>query len=80
MKLREVTINYDMPKELVKKTKIFQSIGLGFTARDLFYIYSSLPDHLNPEALSNSAGNGQGLEFGALPGVRSFNFAIRVGF
>jgi iron complex outermembrane receptor protein len=80
IKLREVTLNYDLPNELAKKTKIFQSLGIGFTARDLFYIHSSLPDHLNPEALSNSAGNGQGLEFGALPGVRSFNFSIRAGF
>ncbi|MDR0507553.1 MAG: SusC/RagA family TonB-linked outer membrane protein [Dysgonamonadaceae bacterium] len=80
IKLREITLNYDLPKELIKKTKIFQTLGIGFTARDLFYIYSSLPDNLNPEALSNSAGNGQGLEFGALPGVRSFNFSIRAGF
>ena len=80
MKLRELTVNYNLPQELTRKTKIFQSLGIGFTARDLFYIYSSLPDNLNPEALSNSAGNGQGLEFGAMPGTRSFSFSIKAGF
>ncbi|MDR2969216.1 MAG: SusC/RagA family TonB-linked outer membrane protein [Tannerellaceae bacterium] len=80
IKMREITVSYDLPVELVKKTGIFQSLGLSVTGRDLFYFYSSLPDNLNPEALSNSAGNAQGLEFGALPGMRSFNISIKAGF
>ncbi len=80
IKFRELTLNYNLPQSLVKKTKIFQNLSLAFTARDLFYIYTTLPDRLNPEALSNSAGNAQGLEFGALPGTRSFNFSIKAGF
>ncbi len=80
IKLREVSVYYDIPQSFVRKTKVFQSLGVGFTGRDLFYLYSSLPDNLNPEALSNSAGNAQGLEFGALPGTRSFSFTLKAAF
>ena len=79
-KLREVTLSYTVPSELVKKTKVIQNLRLSATARDLFYIYSSLPDKLNPEATALTAGNAQGLMFGALPGMRSFSFSINVSF
>ena len=80
IKMREITLSYDLPENIVKKTRIFQTLGVALTGRDLFYFYSSLPDKLNPEALSNSAGNAQGLEFGALPGMRSFSFSVKIGF
>ncbi len=80
VKLRELSVIYNFPHNIVNKLKVFQSLSLGFTGRDLFYIYTSLPDKLNPEALSNSAGNAQGLEFGALPGTRSFNFTLKAAF
>jgi len=47
--------------------------------RDLFYIYSSLPDNINPEGL-NGSGNAQGLEWGAFPGTRSFGFNLNASF
>ena len=80
IKLREVTLTYNVPKSFVKKMGVFQDIRLSVTGRDLFYIYTSLPDKLNPEATSLTAGNAQGLMFGALPGTRSFSFSINVGF
>ncbi|WP_280743026.1 MULTISPECIES: SusC/RagA family TonB-linked outer membrane protein [unclassified Parabacteroides] len=80
VKMNEITISYDLPQDWVKRLKIFQSLSLMASGRDLFYIYSSLPDNLNPAALSNSAGNAQGLEFGALPGMRTFSFTLKAGF
>ncbi len=80
VKLREVTLSYNVPQAFVKKTGVFQNIRLSVTGRDLFYIHTSLPDKLNPEATSLTAGNAQGLMFGALPGTRSFSFSLNVGF
>jgi iron complex outermembrane receptor protein len=80
VKLNEVTLSYQLPQHIVKQSRIFQNLGLMVSARDLFYLYASLPDKLNPEALSNSAGNAQGLEFGALPGMRSFSFTLKAEF
>lgn len=80
IKLREVTLTWNVPSKLVQATRIFQTAQLSFTGRDLFYIYSSLPDKINPEATSMQTGNAQGMMFGALPGIRSFTFAVKVSF
>jgi iron complex outermembrane receptor protein len=79
VKFRELTLVYNFPATLVSKTKVFQELSLSITARDLFYIYSSLPDHINPEG-TMGAGDAQGFEWGSLPGTRSFSFGISVRF
>ena len=78
-KLREVSINYAIPDRIVKSTKTFQAASVSLVGRDLFYIHSSLPDHINPEGV-NGAGNAQGIEFASLPGVRSFGVQLRLSF
>ncbi len=78
-KLREVSINYIIPDKFVKKTKAFQAASVSLVGRDLFYLYSSLPNNINPEG-SNGAGNAQGIEFASLPGVRSFGAQLRLSF
>ena len=77
VKLREVSISYRFPKAW--RTKFFQNLDLSIVARDLAYLYNSLPDHLNPEGV-NGSGNAQGIEFGALPGMRSFGVTLGAGF
>lgn len=78
-KLRELSFNYAIPTGMVKKTKVFQAASVSLVGRDLFYIHSSLPNHINPEG-SNGAGNAQGIEFASLPGVRSLGFQVRMSF
>ena len=79
VKLREVSITYTLPAAVVKKTGIFQAATVSLVGRDLFYLYSSVPDRINPEG-SNGVGNAQGIEFASLPGVRSLGFQVRVSF
>ena len=78
-KLREVTLTYNLPKDVVSKTKIFQSLSFSLVGRDLFYLFTTLPDKINPESIV-STSNVQGIQFGGLPGVRSYGFAVRAGF
>lgn len=78
-KMREVSLTYDLPDLLASKTKVFQGLSLTLTGRNLFYIYSSLPDQLNPEAI-NGTGNAQGLQWSAFPSFRSLGFTIRARF
>ncbi|MDP4185952.1 MAG: SusC/RagA family TonB-linked outer membrane protein [Bacteroidota bacterium] len=78
-KMRELSINYMLPDNLVKKTKVFQSASVSLVGRDLFYIYSSLPANINPEGV-NGAGNAQGIEFGSLPNCRTLGFQVRLSF
>ncbi len=78
-KLRELNLTYRLPGTLVSKTKIFQNLSVSLIGRDLFYLFTTLPDHINPESVSGTT-NVQGIQFGALPSVRSFGFSIRAGF
>ncbi len=77
VKLREVMISYRFPK--LKNNRVFQSLDLTLVGRDLAFLYTTLPDRINPEG-ANGSGNAQGIEFGALPGMRSFGLTLSAGF
>jgi len=79
VKLREVTLTYDIPTDIAQKTKVFQGLSLSLVGRDLFYIYKTLPDNMNPEGISG-VGNIQGLQWASMPGSRSFGFSIKAKF
>ncbi|MCK7556491.1 SusC/RagA family TonB-linked outer membrane protein [Chitinophaga sedimenti] len=75
-KLRELNITYSLPQSIVKRTGIFQGLDVSLIGRNLFYIYSSLPDNLNPEAI-NGIGNAQGIQWAQYPAMRDFGFSIK---
>ncbi len=79
VKMREIVLAYQVPEKLRKKTKVFQDLTISLTGRDLFYIYTSLPDRINPEG-SNGAGNAQGLEWASFPSTRSFAIGVNASF
>ncbi len=79
VKLREVTVSYRLPATLMDKVGFIKNIDLGLTGRDLFYIYDTMPDKINPEGL-NGVGDAQYVIAGALPVARSFTFSLKVTF
>ncbi|MCI4669692.1 MAG: TonB-dependent receptor, partial [Bacteroidia bacterium] len=79
VKLRELAISYELPSSLLSKTSVFQSANLNLVGRDLFYLYASLPDNVNPEGTSGS-GNAQGLEWASFPSMRSYSFRLSISF
>ncbi|MEM9819603.1 MAG: SusC/RagA family TonB-linked outer membrane protein [Bacteroidota bacterium] len=78
IKMREISLSYDVPNTLFGKQPLFQSLQVSLVGRDLFYWYTSLPDRINPEG-TNGAGNAQGLEWASLPGIRSFSIRLSLG-
>ncbi len=78
-KLREFTVSYSVPPTVLSKVKVFQNLSISVVGRNLFYLYSSLPMHLNPEAI-NGVGNGQGLQWSGMPSIRSFGFSLKTQF
>ncbi|WP_205943358.1 SusC/RagA family TonB-linked outer membrane protein [Pedobacter frigoris] len=73
--LREVSVGYTLPKKYAEKIK-FNKLSIGVVARNLTYIYNSLPDHINPESLfSNSPG--AFAEYGGAPYTRTFALSIK---
>ncbi|MBK6619530.1 MAG: SusC/RagA family TonB-linked outer membrane protein [Saprospirales bacterium] len=79
VKMRELSLTYKFPKKFNTRLKVFQDLTLALVGRDLFYIYTSLPDRVNPEG-SNGSGNAQGLEWASFPGTRSFGVNLNASF
>jgi len=79
VKMREIALSYHLPPALLKKMKFIQKLSVNLVGRDLFYIYTTLPDNVNPEG-ANGSGNAQGLEWGAFPGFRSVTLGANVQF
>ncbi|MDY0026127.1 MAG: SusC/RagA family TonB-linked outer membrane protein [Lentimicrobium sp.] len=79
VKMREISLSYGLPQSVLKKVKVFQSLTLSVVGRDLFYIYTTLPDKINPEGIMGS-GNAQGFEWASFPGVRSVTFGASATF
>jgi len=79
VKMRELSLSYTIPQRLLAKTKVFQNLTLSVTGRDLFYIYTTLPDKINPEGIMGS-GNAQGFEWASFPGTRSWVFGLSASF
>lgn len=79
VKMREISLSYTFPVEMIRKTGIFQNLTLSIVGRDLFYIYTTLPDNINPEGIMGS-GNAQGFEWASMPSSRSFTFSLNASF
>jgi len=78
-KMREVALTYRLPGSITKATGVFQSLSVSLIGRDLFYLFTNLPDRLNPEGLTGTT-NTQSIQFGELPGTRSFGLTVKAGF
>ncbi|CCH51235.1 TonB-dependent receptor plug [Fibrisoma limi BUZ 3] len=77
VKLRSLTLSYNVPKRLLAKTPI-QSASLSVVGRNLALLYNAA-QNIDPES-SYSNGNGQGLENFGLPSTRSFGLNLLVRF
>ncbi len=77
LKLREVVLNYDLPRKMIDKLPI-EGIGISLSGRNLALLWSKT-DNIDPES-TYSSGNGQGLEMFGVPRTRSFNASLNVRF
>ncbi len=78
-KLRELSLTYQVPDNAIKGLRYIRGANLGLTGRDLFYIFDTMPDKINPEGL-NGVGDAAYVIAGALPGIRSVAFNLNVTF
>jgi len=76
-RLREVALNYSLPKTLLGKTP-FGNISVGVSGRNLlFYAPGFIAD---PEVNTQGAGNIQGLDLNGQPNTRNIGANIRLTF
>ena len=75
VKLRELSLTYDFPKNLLKKAGIgLNDASISFVANNPWLIYSACPNVDPSEAGSNW------LEGGQAAATRSFGFTVKLGF
>lgn len=78
VKLREVSLNYQLPASLFDGSFI-GGLSVGAYGRNLALLYSNVP-HIDPESAFGSNLSVQGFEFGALPSARTYGFTLRANF
>ena len=73
VRLKNVTLGYTFPQELLAKTKVISSARLYVTGADLWE-FSKINDGWDPEASKNVSGTGR------YPFVRTVTFGLNVAF
>lgn len=83
LRMRDITLSYEVPTKLLKRQRIFKSASVYCTATDVFLItnYSGMDPNVNALNSSNAKGyGGAGIDYGAIPNPRTFNFGLKVTF
>ena len=78
VKLRELSVGYNLPKSWISKVKM-SNARVSLVGRNLWVMYQKTPKGIDPEAALN-AGNAQGLESGSLPPSTTFGIDIKITF
>jgi len=80
-RLREVTLAYQFPKNLLGKTP-FGSATVSLTGRNLWYSAPNFPEHTNFDPETNQFGNSntQGIEWSATPTTKRYAVSVRLTF
>jgi hypothetical protein len=76
-KLREVTVSYTFPNDMLEKTRI-RNIRIALIGRNLWTFMTDI-NHFDPEWVTNS-GNVQGIEGGQIPSTTSFGVNLSLNF
>ncbi len=81
VRLREITLGYDLPKALLAKTP-FGLVNISLSGRNLYWYSPNIPKHSNfdPETSTFGASNQQGFEYTNAPTTRRFGVNLRVTF
>lgn len=77
IKMRELTLLYTLPEKVSNKIKAEQ-VTIGLISRNPFIIHKNVPN-VDPDSNYNN-GNGQGFEYGSLPGRRSWGVNLNIKF
>ena len=78
VRLRELSLSYNFPKELFEGILPIESAYITFTGRNLWL--SADYNGVDPETSLTGNGNGQGFDYFNMPGTRSYMFKIGFNF
>jgi hypothetical protein len=79
IKLREVSLSYDLPQTKLRKTP-FGKASIGLFGNNLWIKTPKENKYADPEINSTGSGNEQGFDFTAQPSVRNYGINLKVTF
>lgn len=77
--LREITLGYRLPNSITNKLGA-KGLNLSFSARNLGYLYNSLPNNLNPESIRGTDGRNSFMERSFSPYTANYMLTINMEF
>ncbi|MFA8343916.1 MAG: SusC/RagA family TonB-linked outer membrane protein, partial [Rhodothermaceae bacterium] len=77
--LRNISIGYNLPKSIAQKIKA-QNMYVSLNARNLLYLYNSLPNHLNPESFRGTTSNYSYFERNFTPYTATYTMTLSIDF
>lgn len=82
LRLRDVTLTYNLPTRLLSKTKFIRNASVFVTGTDLFIItnYTGADPSVNSNTAFARGYGGAGIDYGAIATPRAVNFGVRVQF
>ena len=78
IKLREISLGYTLPKKWTDALRL-QRVTVQFNARNLFYLYKTLPN-VDAESTLGTSGTNSFMEKTYLPTTRSYGFGVNISF
>jgi TonB-linked SusC/RagA family outer membrane protein len=81
LRMRDITLSYRMPADILKKTNLFQSVSMYLTVTDAFMItnYSGADPAVNGLNASSGGAGGTGIDYGVLSTPRGVNLGFKFG-
>ena len=82
LRLRDVSINYTLPKRVMNKINTIKSISFFLTGNDLVLItnYRGADPAVNSNNPSTGGVGGYGIDLGSAPTPISYSFGLRANF
>lgn len=78
IRLREVSIEYAVPKRWLERTKYVKDARLSLIGRNVCFLFKKAP--FDPDAVLSTSNSNQGLDVFGMPTTRSIGFNIKFSF
>jgi hypothetical protein len=82
MKLREITLGYNLPQRMLKKLnkEPIKSARIAVFGRNLFYFYKHTPGTVPDASAYSNSYAAQAFDFAPVPATRTFGISLDVAF
>lgn len=82
LRLKEISLSYNLPQSMLAKTKYIKAAAISITGSNLWYCGLGLPKytHVDPEQNSLGVGNGRGFEYMTSPSAKTYGVNVNLTF